>query len=350
MPDERVSILHGQNAQGKTNLLEGLYFVSQGRSFRCRKDADMVMHGADIGQISVLYDGNGRREQTALVRIRGGSKPGRYSEHNGVRMEKNSELVGKFRSVLFTPMHLGLVNGSPDVRRTFLDMALCQLSPEYLRTLQRFARILDQRNAHLKHLRDEEGIFAKFDDTAQILSEALAKEGAAIARMRHTYIDRLKEHVSTVFSDMVGEGEVPALSYRDETDEEVLLKQLSTHLREELSRGGTCFGPHRAELMLLINGRSMKGIASQGQMRTMALALKLAEGEISRERTGEYPIYLFDDVFSELDAKRRAYLLSGVIGGQVIITSCEPIEGAKRFYHVSAGTVTEVTGKADTGK
>lgn len=342
-PDEKVSILHGKNAQGKTNLLEGLYFVSQGRSFRTRRDTDLIRLGETTGQISVLYDGNRRTDQTAAVRIFGaGQKSTRICEHNGVRLEKNSELVGKFRSVLFTPTHLELVGGSPEVRRNFLDMALCQLSREYLTALQRFSRILSQRNAHIKALRDLHGIRAPFDETAEILSRALAKEGSAIARMRFEYLKQLSSHISSVFSDMVGGAEKPGLSYRDEGDEKTLWNQLHTHFSEELSRGSTCFGPHRAELILSINGRPMKGIASQGQMRTMALAIKLAEGEVSRQTTGEYPVYLFDDVFSELDSERRSYLLSGRIGGQLIITSCDPMVGAQRFFRVSGGSVIRV--------
>jgi len=339
-PDERVSILHGENAQGKTNLLEGLYFLSQGRSFRCRRDADMVRHGARIGQISLLFDGNGRSGQKALVRFRGGSKPGRYCEWNGVRLEKHSEMVGRFRSVLFTPSHLELVSGSPEVRRHFLDMALCQLSYEYLSCMQRYYRVLEQRNAYLHQLREKSGLTGRYDDTLAVLTEALAREGEPISRIRAEYTAELDLIVGDVFSDMVGEGETPSVRYRDEEVGEDLVKGLSTRLREELIRGTTVMGPHRADLLLTINGRAMRGIASQGQTRTMALALKMGEGELSHRRSGEYPVYLFDDVFSELDGRRRSYLLSGVIPGQVIITSCDPIEGGHRVFAVKAGTVT----------
>lgn len=337
-PDPVVSILHGRNAQGKTNLLEGMYFASQGRSFRCRRDGEMVRVGAEVAGITVFFAGDGREQQMS-VRFRGGSKPGRVCELNGVRVTRHSETVGRFRTVLFTPAHLDLVGGSPEVRRHFLDMALCQLSPEYLQTLQRFCRLLDQRNAHLRVLREKNA--SGYDDTCDILSRLLATEGAAMARMREQYVTHLEAHVKTVFSDMVGDGEKPSIVYRDEGDEEALYTLLSTRFREEMNRGTTAYGPHRAELLLSLNGRGMKGIASQGQTRSMAIALKLAEGEVSKERSGEYPVYLLDDVFSELDAVRRSYLLSGVIPGQVIITSCDEIGDGYRVFEVEGGRVRE---------
>lgn len=299
----------------------------------------MVRHGCEVGEVAVRFDTEERKDQSIRMRFLGGKKSGRACEYNGIRLEKSSEMVGKLRTVLFTPLHLELVSGSPEIRRHFLDMALCQLSREYLITMQRYKRLLDQRNAYLRSLLQKEPISPSYDTAADVLTAALAKEGAKIASMRYDYAKRLQNHVREVFSDMVGEKEKPEIRYQDETDEKRLYENLSSHFREEMMRGTTLYGPHRAELQLKMNGRSFKGTASQGQMRSMALALKLAEGEISYEISGEHPVYLFDDVFSELDRNRKQYLLSGIIPGQVIITTCEEKIRADRIYTVCNGTV-----------
>lgn len=339
-PHPRINVLMGMNAQGKTNLLEGISLLSQGRSFRCRRDGEMVRHGCEISEVAVRFDTEERKDQSIRIRFLGGKKSGRACVYNGIRLDKSSEMVGKLRTVLFTPLHLELVSGSPDIRRHFLDMAICQLSRDYLITMQRYKRLLDQRNAYLRSLWQREPNSRSYDTAGDVLTAQLAKEGAKIASMRYSYAERLQSHVREVFGDMVGEKEKPEILYRDETDEKRLYESLSSHYREEMMRGSTLYGPHRAELQLKMNGRTLKGTASQGQMRSMALALKLAEGEISYEISGEHPVYLFDDVFSELDKNRKQYLLSGVIPGQVIITTCEEKIHADRIYSVCNGTVT----------
>lgn len=338
-PHPRINVLMGMNAQGKTNLLEGISLLSQGRSFRCRKDGEMVRHGCEISEVAVRFDTEERKDQSIGMRFLGGRKSGRACVYNGIRLDKSSEMVGKLRTVLFAPLHLELVSGSPEIRRHFLDMAICQLSREYLITMQRYKRLLDQRNAYLRELWQKNPTSHAYDTAGDVLTAALAREGARIASMRFDYTERLQSHVREVFADMVGEMEKPEIRYQDETDEKRLYENLSSHFRDEMMRGSTLYGPHRAELQLRMNGRSLKGTASQGQMRSMALALKLAEGEMSYEISGEHPVYLFDDVFSELDKNRKQYLLSGVIPGQVIITTCEEKIRADRIYTVWNGTV-----------
>ena len=179
------------------------------------------------------------------------------------------------------------------------------------------------------------------DDAAQVITEAMAEEGASIIEMRRKYLSALLTQVKTVFSDMVGEGEKPNLIYREDYDKAGLYQLMESHFRDDLLKGTTAHGPHRSDFILQLNGRVMKGEASQGQTRSMALAMKLGEGEVSKRASGEYPVYLLDDVLSELDKNRRAYLLSGVIPGQVIITSCDPIDQKGLIFRIKNGTVDD---------
>jgi DNA replication and repair protein RecF len=243
-----------------------------------------------------------------------------------------SELVGAFRAVLFCPEHLALVKGGPAERRQFLDIAISAENPLYLATLQRYAHVLKQRNALIKKAKDEPKSFA---ETVEIWSHQLAVEASYIARERARYIKKLEKFVAATFGEMMGEREKPTLSYlgcdkREDADyeniadtEAYLFGRLSGNLERELGAGATLYGAHKDDLEILLNGHPARLFASQGQQRSLSLALKIAEGEICREDFGEYPVFLFDDVLSELDASRRAFLLSRMAGKQVIMTSCE---------------------------
>lgn len=365
-----VNLLYGNNAQGKTNLLEAIYFTALGKSFRPAKEAELIRHDCDAASVINTFE-DSIREQSLSVQIFGG-KAKRIMKHNGVKVDKLSEMMGVFRVVLFCPEHLSLIQGGPDLRRSYMNVALSQLRPAYLRSLQRYNHILKERNALLKTAVDQRAVF---EATEPMWSEQLAKEAAFLTLKRYEYIKAVNEQVKLSFQAMMGkyEGgeEIPKLTYMptlgnewmaregfaeslDGMTEEVALERyrhlMSAHHDREIATGGTLYGIHRDDIKITLNGRPARLYASQGQQRSLALAMKLAEGWMSaREFGGEMPVFLFDDVLSELDTHRREYLVSEMVGRQVIMTACDPDAAdfgtsRVRHIHVNHGTyeMTEV--------
>jgi len=359
-----VNLLYGNNAQGKTNLLEAVYYTALGKSFRPAKEAELIRHDCREALVENTF-ADSIRDQTLSVEMFGG-KAKRMVKHNGVKIDKLSDMMGVFRVVLFCPEHLSLIQGGPDLRRSYMNVALSQLRPAYLRSLQRYNHILKERNALLKTAFDQKGVF---EATEPMWSEQLAREAAYLTIKRYEYIKAVNEQVKTSFKAMMGkyEGgdEVPELTYAptlgvewmgregfaeslDGLTEEIALERyrhlLSAHHDREIATGGTLYGIHRDDVKITLNGRPARLYASQGQQRSLALAMKLAEGWVSaREFGGEMPVFLFDDVLSELDVHRREYLVSEMTGRQVIMTACDPDAAdfgmsRVRHIHVDGGT------------
>lgn len=330
--DEGVNILTGNNAQGKTNLLEAISFAALGKSFRTSHEEEMIRFGEEFCEVSLDFTDTVRR-QNITVRMMKGKR--RRIEHNGMKVSRVSDVVGSFRTVLFCPEHLSLIKDGPGERRNFLDIAISQLYPVYLKSLQRYNQILKQRNQLIRQAEEDRNTFLQ---TIEFWSEQLAKEAAVIAGYRVRYLEKASEHIRSCFAEMMGEREVPNAIYVGsshkepefyldrEAVEKDYMEMLMTHHDREIGAGSTLWGIHKDDIEIEINGKSARAYASQGQQRSLALAMKLAEGEVCHEVTGELPVFLFDDVFSELDATRRAYLSGKIHGRQVIITTCEPFE------------------------
>ncbi|MBE6702468.1 MAG: DNA replication/repair protein RecF [Ruminococcaceae bacterium] len=347
--DQGVNVLYGNNAQGKTNLLEGIYFAAIGKSFRGQHAPEVIRFGAEYAALSLDYTAGGR-EQNISMRLFPNNRA-RAVEKNKVRISRMSELLGSFRAVLFCPEHLSLIKGGPAERRQFLDIAVSASEPVYLATLQRYGHILKQRNALIRKAKEEPEMF---ESTVDLWSAQLAKEGAYIARSRQRYIKRAEKYVKECFAAMTGEKEAPTLFYHgpdksgsDYEDvactEKELYRLLSTAHEREIGAGSTLWGIHKDDIEVELNRHSARLFCSQGQQRSLALALKLAEGEICREDCGEYPVFLFDDVLSELDARRRAYLLEKMEGKQVIMTACEQLAHfSGKLFYVENGAVKEM--------
>lgn len=343
-----VNVLWGENAQGKSNILEGIYYFARGKSFRGVPDRLLVQTGEEYASLTLTARGEHDAHDTVLDAVlpRTGRK---RLTRGGAPLTGARELVGSFRAVLFCPEHLALVGGTPAVRRAFLDAAIAQLSPGYVAALSAYMKTLAARNALLRQASEGARVSGEQLD---VYADQLAASGARVAAARIAYAARLSSHTAQCFSDMTGGRETPGVAYIGECtggspDAETIRARLADALRDELSReiraGTTLHGVHRDDLALSLNGEEARLYASQGQTRSLALALKLAEGAISREAGGEEPVYLLDDVFSELDASRRAYLLSALGERQVIITSCEPENGVSRLpgvamFHIEAGT------------
>lgn len=343
-----VNVICGRNAQGKTNIVEAIYLFARGKSFRALKDKELIRFDKGVAYSLMEYEKRGTCEKIGVEISRSQTKA---FYKNGARVQRTADIIGEFRSVLFCPSHLGIISDSPSVRRGFLDVAISQLKPVYIKLMTRYNSVMSSRNAILK-MDDVER--AQYRETIDFYSSELASICADIADMRNEYVKKLDFWVKEFFSQMTDGREVPKITYEtnaqgeDFASRESLKNKYGRLLTENLDReiryGATLFGIHKDDLKIELNGKDARLYASQGQQRSLALAMKMAEGEISKEHTGEYPVFLLDDVLSELDGARRKYVLSNINNRQVIITSCEQNYFDKndaKFIWLDNGKLTE---------
>lgn len=351
-PCEGVNVIYGDNAQGKTNLLEGLWLFTGGHSFRGSKDCELPRldreTGENLSMASLALDFfSEERPQKAVLQIENGR---RSSVINGVKKKTGSALVGKVRAVIFSPEHLLLVKEGPSRRRTFIDGALCQLKPGFAGALSVYNRALLQRNALLKDMIR----FPELRDTLDVWDARLAKLGISVMAERKSYVDKLAPKVQAIYEGISkGREQItvrysPSVkflveSFSHEEAEEAFLKELKRTFHSDLRSGFTSAGPHRDDLEIDLNGLSARSYGSQGQQRSAVLALKLAEAETLAGASGETPVVLLDDVMSELDQNRQDYLLNHLHGRQVFITCCSPetvsLQETGRRFRVEAGKI-----------
>lgn len=322
-----VNVIYGENAQGKTNILEGIYIFARGKSFRAFKDREMIKFGKDVAYSKIKAE---RKEGELLLGVEISKNQNKKFYRNNQRVNKTSEIIGEFRAVLFCPSHMGIIKDAPSVRRKFLDVAISQLRPVYIKMLSDYQHVLESRNAILK-MNDYER--QNYMEMLDIYSKQLAYTCADIAKIRLEYVKKLDYWVSLFIDEMTEGKESASVSYEsnaselDFMGEDTLFQRyfslLTENYEREIKAGATLFGIHKDDLKIEINKRDARFFSSQGQGRSLALAMKMAEGEISREAKGEYPVFLLDDVLSELDEKRKAFILSKIKNRQVIITGCE---------------------------
>lgn len=310
-PGEGVNLIRGENAQGKTNLLESIWILSGARSFRGAADAQLVRFGAARAVVEAAFFSEGRGQEMRAV-----FSPAREMTRNGVPCENGLPMV------VFSPAHLSLVRDGPEQRRKFLDDAIGRIYPSYEQNLSYYRRALLQRNTLLR----DAAMNASLLDLLDVWDENIARAGAQIVRLRRRYVERIREAAKEAYAGISSGRETLEVEYLSaaSTPEEYR-EALRCARAEDLRLGHTTCGVHRDDLSLTINGLNARQYGSQGQQRSCVLALKLAECGILEECTGEGPIVLLDDVMSELDALRRDYLLHRIRGRQVFITCCEDI-------------------------
>ena len=337
-PCETVNIIYGDNAQGKTNLLEAIWLLSGAKSFRGAKDADLIRFGESRALIESDFFCAGR-QQTSKIQLEGK----KTAWLNDIRQDSITAFAGIFTTVVFSPSHLGLVKDGPAGRRKFLDTSICQITPRYIGMIGQYQRILLQRNTLLKDISYASALL----DTLDIWDEKLSALGGVIIRMRMEYTRRLQKEAEDIYKGISMERESFSLDYRPfelpvqegQTQREIsslLLEKMMQNRSEDLRSGSTGIGPHRDDLEISINGRSVRSFGSQGQQRSSVLALKLAESRCIGDFLGERPVILLDDVMSELDQNRREYLLNHLTGSQIFITCCDKgyfsrLEGGRVF-------------------
>ncbi|MDA8234325.1 MAG: DNA replication/repair protein RecF [Clostridia bacterium] len=310
--DSHLNIITGPNAQGKTNLLEGLVFASIGKSHRGR-DEDLPTWGSDFFRISVDFF---KQERDFKIEIRWQEKKKKILI-NGVQKKKIGELLGNLNTVLFAPEDLQMVKGGPGERRKFLDLEISQLNPTYYHDLQQFIKILSQRNNLLKQISQGFTSAAMLEIWDQQLVDwgakiyfkriEILKKFNPLARLMHRKITNGKETLEIQYISSVGQEKETQSNYQ-----EVWRNLIEISRKEEIRKGFTIYGPHRDDLRFVVNNIDMRYFGSQGQQRTTALAVKLAELELVKSEIGHYPVLLLDDVMSELDDLRQKYLLQTI--------------------------------------
>lgn len=324
--DPGTNVIAGENAQGKTNLLESVYMLSCGRSFRTRFDRELV--GFEFSSADILADVYSHgREQTINIRLHPG-----YAKKimvNGVK-KTAGELGEVINTVLFCPDDLNIIKEGAAVRRKLLDNAISQIRPRYAELLTEYNRLYEHKTRILKDWREKPSLLDTLDD----FSDSMCRVSAQLIRYRAAYTKRLSETAAPIHGDFSAGRESLGIEYKTvgtvrdtfASAKEIyydLCEHQESHRQAELDSQQVLSGAHKDDLNILINGAAAKSFASQGQTRTAALSLKLAEREILLAETGEYPILLLDDVLSELDTKRQEFVLNRIGGGQTIITCCE---------------------------
>lgn len=314
---EGLNVLFGRNAQGKTNCAEAVFYLCTGVSPRCRRDKQLIRHGCEYAEISAEAEGRyGNIELRAKI-----TENGREVSINGNKITKNADILGNIYGIFFSPQGLRLIQDGPDERRRFLNVSISQLSKPYYVALSRYNKILEQRNNLLK----EKDINLVFD-TLPVWDAQFARYAAAIARKRTEFIGELAPVARRIHLHLTDGAETLEVSldkrYKvDESElEERFLQEFSANRERDVRLGFTASGPHRDDLNITINGDDAKIFASQGQTRTCALSIKLAEVEIFKNFSGEYPVLILDDVMSELDLPRRKKLVTYTQGLQTILT------------------------------
>lgn len=327
-----TNVISGRNAQGKTNLLEAVYMLSCGRSFRTRFDRELV--GFDFSSAEILADVFSHdREQTINIKL----QPGQAKKISVNSVKKSAgELSQVVNAVLFCPDDLNMIKEGAAVRRRLMDNAISQIRPRYAQYLSEFNRLYEHKTRILKDWRDKPSLL----DTLDEFSEGMCRASAQLIRYRASFVQRLKEAAAPIHREFSGNGEELGMEYKTVSsvkDPFASVKEIyydicehqERHRQAELDSAQCLSGAHKDDLEIYINGRSARSFASQGQTRTAALSVKLAEREIFLAETGEYPILLLDDVLSELDEKRQEFVLNRIGGGQTLISCCED-EGISR--------------------
>lgn len=317
---KNVNVFMGDNAQGKTNILEAIYYCAFAKSHRTNKDKELIKINQDKSFIRLEVGKNRLDKRIDINILKDGKKA---ISINSLKVSKISELVGTFNVVMFSPEDLRIIKESPGVRRKFLDMELCQLDPKYYYNLVQYNKVLLQRNTVLKQRNIDESMLDIYD-------MQLASFGKFIIDSRLEYIKKLNFYSEKIHSDITSGNEFIEFKYIStiknlESIEESMVEQLKSLRKRDIERRMTSVGPHRDDFSILINEMDSKIYGSQGQQRTAVLTIKFASLEIIKELTGEYPVLLLDDVLSELDFKRKSYILRSIQEIQSIIT-CTGIE------------------------
>ena len=324
--NKNINIIYGDNAQGKTNILEAIFYCAFGKSFRTSKEKELISLDEPNLQVEVLFQ---KSDRAGKIKI--GLENKKQIEINGVKIKKLSELVGNLVVVIFTPDDIQIFKSGPEQRRRFLDMMIGQLRPNYIHYLNLYYKVIEQRNNYLKQIKEEN----KDENMLEIWDEKLAEYAEVICKYRNEFVEKIKEKIIKIHENVTDGKEKINIEYKTECDKkEEYLKLLNQRRKLDIIKGFTTKGIHRDDFKVLINDKALEVYGSQGQHRTAILSLKLAELYVIYDEIGEYPILLLDDFMSELDEKRRRSFLEKINDTQVIITCTDKmkIKNSKVFF------------------
>jgi DNA replication and repair protein RecF len=347
--DDKINVIIGENAQGKTNLMEAIYCLAFTKSHRTTKEKELIQWDKDYAKIEGKVR---KRNRTVLMDLIISSK-GKKAKLNHLEQQRLSDFIGSLNVVMFAPEDLSLVKGPPQTRRRFIDMEIGQIQATYIYHLTQYQKILKQRNSFLKHLQKRE---TNQTTMLEVLTEQLIQHAAVVLHRRFRFLDILRKWAAPIHHQISQELEKLEISYEatidvEETDQEDVIREIYQEKfieiqEKEIERGTSLVGPHRDDLIFHVNGMNVQTYGSQGQQRTTALSLKLAEIELIRSEVGEYPILLLDDVLSELDDFRQSHLLHTIQGKVQTFVSTTSVDGIQHetlrqaeLFRVTDGTV-----------
>ena len=332
--DSGINIFYGNNAQGKTNIIEAIFMSAIGKSFRTNKDSELIQFSKNSASIDINYE-NSDREGKINIEI----SDKKRVKINDIPLKKLSEILGKIYVVLFTPDDINILKGSPSNRRKFLNIMISQLRPLYMFALSEYTNAMNQRNTYLKQIKLEN----RAEDMLDIWDMKLAELGMKIYSYRKEFIEKISEKIQNVHSKITNNNEKIEIAYNFECkNKQEYIENLRENRKIDIIKGITSYGVHRDDFYININNNLISAYGSQGQHRTAILSLKISELQIIYDEVGEYPILLLDDFMSELDNERRINLLENINNNQVIITCTDKnfFKGIKsKLYNVQNGKI-----------
>ncbi len=338
--DEKTNILYGDNAQGKTNVLEAVFIAGTNKSHKGSKDSELINFNGDEAHIKAVVS---KRDIDYRIDMHIRKSRSKGIAINGVPIRRSSELYGLVNIIFFSPEDLNIIKSGPSARRRFIDMELCQLDKIYVDNLIKYNKTLEQRNKLLKDIYFDSSL----EDTLDIWNRNLVNYGSEIIKRRRIFIDKLNSIIEDIHYRLSGNKEHLVISYEESVGEDVFLQELNDNISRDKKSKMTGCGPHRDDISFLIGDVDIRKYGSQGQQRTTALSLKLAEIELVRQSVGDSPILLLDDVLSELDSNRQNYLLNSINDVQTIIT-CTGLDefinnrfNINRIFKVTDGHVSK---------
>lgn len=336
--NKNINIFYGENAQGKTNIIESIFLCAYAKSFRTSKDKEIINLNKNEASVTLKYQ---KKDRKGTIRVNISDK--KYIYLNDIKAKKMSEILGNLNVVIFSPDDINILKDGPQKRRRFLDMMIGQLRPNYIHCLNIYLKVLEQRNNYLRQIKEQN----KSEDLLEIWDEKLAEYAIIVYRYRYEFINKIKEVINEIHCKITDNKENLELNYISECDnKEKFIELLKQRRKLDIIKGYTTKGVHRDDFNIFINNKEVSVYGSQGQNRTVVLSLKLAELQVIKDDIDDYPILLLDDFMSELDSNRRKSFLNNIENTQVIITCTDPIEIEKfnknveyKLYNVKKGEV-----------
>ena len=335
--EKNINVFYGENAQGKTNIIEAIFLCSMGKSFRAKQDKEMIKLNENNSIVEIEFF---KSDRDGKIKIQLGNRKTVFV--NGIKIKKLSELLGNLNVVMFTPDDINILKGGPQNRRKFLDIMISQLRPNYMHLLTLYKQTLEQRNNYLKQIKFEN----KPENMLDIWDEKLVDYGIKIYEYRNEFIEKIQKKIKNIHFNITQEKENIEIKYfSDASTRQNFINELKSKRKLDIIKGFTTKGVHHDDFLIYLNDKQVNIYGSQGQHRTAMLSLKLSELQVIYDDIGEYPILLLDDFMSELDEKRRKNFLENIKNIQVIITCTEKItlENLNYFsYNVVSGNVIEM--------